>query len=330
MKATIKDIARAVGVSPSTVSRALHDNERISPAVRERIKRAAKEMDFHPNLMARSLVNRQSHIIGVVFPEEAGLNLRNPFYPEVLQGMGHSASLRRYQLLLLTGTPGISVQETCRQAVNEGYVSGLILLTAKDVPPVDYDVPVVTIGHPEEEEQRFWVDNNNVLAGYEATVHLLSHGHERMMFVGYNSSARFTVDRRRGVEKALAEKGLTLPEAWVLPGAADPLALDEVLRQPQPPTAAVCTDDLTAIRLSQMLSAMGRSVPEDLSLISFNNIESSRWHTPPLTTFDVGPYQLGANAMNLMLDVLDGTIEKPTSVEVPFMLIGRESVAKLK
>lgn len=329
MKATIKDIARMVGVSPSTVSRALHDNERISPAVRERVKQAAQELNFHPNLMARSLVSRQSRIIGVVFPESAGLNLRNPFYPEVLQGMGHSASLRRYQLLLLTGAPGVSVEETCRQAVAEGYVSGLILLTACDHLPVK-EVPVVTIGHPGDAEKRCWVDNNNVLAGHEAAAYLLARGHERMLFVGYDSGERFTADRLSGVRKALAEHGLPLPDPWVLPADGDGAMLEHLLRQTPPPTAAVCVDDLTAIRLSQQLSAMGLSVPADLSLISFNNIEAGRWHIPPLTTFDVAPYQLGANAMNLILDLLDGEAPQATAVEVPFALVERESVATLK
>lgn len=330
MKVTIKDVARAAGVSPSTVSRALHDNDRISPEVRSRVKQVAQDMNFHPNLMARSLVNRQTRIIGVVFPEEAGLNLRNPFYPEVLQGLGHAAGQRRYQILLLTGAPGVSSQEICREAVDAGYVSGLILLTAKDMPPVEYDVPVVTIGHPVDAERRCYVDNDNVHAGYAAASHLLAHGHRRVLFVGYDSSVIFTVDRRKGVEKALAEASLALPDHWVLPGTADSARLESLFAQPDAPTAAVCVDDLTAIRLSRQLSAMGRSVPGDLSLISFNNNESSHYHVPPLTTFDVAPYQLGSNAMKLMLNMLDGTVTEPTAIDVPFTLIERYSVADLR
>jgi len=88
MKVTIKDVAKAAGVSPSTVSRALHDNPRISEEMRKQIKKIAQEMDFHPNQMARSLVSRRSHIIGVVFSGEGGDNLNHSFYPSVLQGLG--------------------------------------------------------------------------------------------------------------------------------------------------------------------------------------------------------------------------------------------------
>ena len=87
MKATIKDVARVAGVSPSTVSRALHDSPRISEKVRERVKQAAKELDFHPNQMAKSLVSRKTRIVGIVFPGYVSKSLGNPFYPSLLQGL---------------------------------------------------------------------------------------------------------------------------------------------------------------------------------------------------------------------------------------------------
>ena len=91
MKATIKDVARVAGVSPSTVSRALHDSPRISEKVRERVKQAAKELDFHPNQMAKSLVSRKTRIVGIVFPGDVSKSLGNPFYPSLLQGLGRAA-----------------------------------------------------------------------------------------------------------------------------------------------------------------------------------------------------------------------------------------------
>lgn len=91
MKATIKDVARAAGVSPSTVSRALHDSPRISEKVRERVKQAAKALDFHPNQMAKSLVSRKTRIVGIVFPGDVSKSLGNPFYPSLLQGLGRAA-----------------------------------------------------------------------------------------------------------------------------------------------------------------------------------------------------------------------------------------------
>ena len=103
VKCTIKDVAKAAGVSPSTVSRALHNNPRISEQARERIRALAKEMGFHPNQMARSLVNRRTRVIGIVFPANLAESLGHPFYPQVLQGLGQTAAERRHYVLLGTG-----------------------------------------------------------------------------------------------------------------------------------------------------------------------------------------------------------------------------------
>ena len=169
MKATIKDVARAAGVSPSTVSRALHDSPRISEKVRERVKQAAKALDFHPNQMAKSLVSRKTRIVGIVFPGDVSKSLGNPFYPSLLQGLGRAAGERRYHLLLVTGGGEVSAEEASRQAVDSGYVSGLVLLAAEDVPTRDPGVPVVVIGHPRDEAGWHYVDNDNVAARPRST-----------------------------------------------------------------------------------------------------------------------------------------------------------------
>ena len=130
VKCTIKDVAKAAGVSPSTVSRALHNNPRISEQARERIRALAKEMGFHPNQMARSLVNRRTRVIGIVFPANLAESLGHPFYPQVLQGLGQTAAERRHYVLLGTGQGGETTPEAIRQLVDSGYVSGLVLLAA--------------------------------------------------------------------------------------------------------------------------------------------------------------------------------------------------------
>ena len=116
VKCTIKDVAKAAGVSPSTVSRALHNNPRISEQARERIRALAKEMGFHPNQMARSLVNRRTRVIGIVFPANLAESLGHPFYPQVLQGLGQTAAERRHYVLLGTGQGGETTPEAIRRA----------------------------------------------------------------------------------------------------------------------------------------------------------------------------------------------------------------------
>lgn len=331
MKATIKDVARAAGVSPSTVSRALHDNPRISEAVRARIKQVAQEMDFHPNQMARSLVSRKTRIVGIIFPGDVGKSLGNPFYPVVLQGLGHAASMRRHHMLLITGSEEVSSAEASLEVADSGYVSGLIRLMAEDASATEPDVPMVVIGHPVDAENRYCVDNDNPKAGYDATRYLLDKGHRRIMLLGYNKTLMFTVDRLSGYRRALEEVGLPFVREWVLPAQAahDTQMLQRLFGSDAPPTAVVCLDDSMAIELTSTLKTIGLRVPEDVSLVAFNNTETGRCHSPALTSFDVDPYRLGTHAMDLMLDVLKGLVTEPCSIEVPIRLIERDSVAAI-
>ena len=332
MKVTIKDVAKAVGVSPSTVSRALHNNRRISQEVRDRVQKAAEEMNFHPNQMARSLVSRQTRIVGIVFPGGATKNMGNPFFPLVLQGLGAAAGARHYNLLLATGSEELTSIEAGKQLVDGGYVSGLILLAAEDVPAERLSVPVVLVGRPPHECIRLSVDNNNVEAGYQAARYLLDRGHRRLMFLGYDRQFIVTVDRLTGFEKALKEARLPLPKEWLVPGrylesSIDKARLEAIFRGPDRPTGVVCIDDALAIGLCGFLKRLGLNAPQDVSLISFNNTDAGRYHIPSLTSFDVDAYHLGMRAMELMLDVLGDCAQEPAAIEVPFTLIERDSVA---
>ena len=335
MKVTIKDVAKAAGVSPSTVSRALQNNNRISPEVRARVQQVAREMDFHPNQMARSLVSRQSRIIGIVFPSDMSMNLGNPFYPLVLEGLGHTASENHYHILLITGSESVSAAEASREAIDSGYVSGLITLAAENAPTEKPPLPMVVLGHPIDPMNCCSVDNDNVRLGYEATRYLLSRGHERILLVGYDERYMFTVDRRAGYEKALTQAGLSLRSDWIVTNAMmrNPQEHERLVRlfcDEGRPTAAVCMDDEQAIGMEHLLDSIGLKVPQDVSIIGVNNTEASRYHHPPLTTIDVHPYQLGVHAMNLMLDMLNEKVTAPSSVTVPFTLMERQSVADIR
>jgi len=332
MKVTIKDVAKAAGVSPSTVSRALHDNPRISEEMRKQIKKIAQEMDFHPNQMARSLVSRRSRIIGVVFPGENGESLNHSFYPSVLQGLGHVAGARHYHMLLGTGAEGDSIAEAVRQLTDSGYAEGLILLAAEDVPAADTaGLPIVTLGHPINAENGYYVDNDNVAAGKAATRYLLDRGHKRIALLGYDKQFMVTADRRSGYLEALEEAGLPSRPEDVVPSrylynTTDEKHLRSLFEGEDRPTAVVCMDDAQAITLCHMLSDMGLSVPEDVSLISYNDTPAGRLNNPPLTSINVDPYQLGQKAMELIITLVKHPETPPTGLIIPFAIVERESV----
>jgi len=332
MKATIKDVAKAAGVSPSTVSRALQNNPRISEAARSRIRQIAEDMGFRPNQIARSLVNRETRVIGVVFPANLSQSLAHPFYPQVLQGLGQIAAQRKHYMLLGTGQEGQSTADVIRSLEDSGYVSGLILLAAEEGFDAGCSLPAVTIGRPAGTENMYCVDNNNISVGREAAQYLIDRGHEKLMLLGWDSQYAVTVHRRIGFEQALKDNGLPLREDWIVPtrfldNHTDQSSLMSIFRKEERPTAVVCMDDAQAITLTACLGSLGLTVPWDVSLISFNNTEAGRLHMPALTSFDVNPFQLGSSAMNMMLDILSGQ-EPPTCIEVPFLLMERDSVAR--
>jgi DNA-binding LacI/PurR family transcriptional regulator len=337
LKATIKDVARLAGVSPSTVSRALHDNPRISKEVRKRVRDAAKTLDFHPNLMARSLVKQETRIVGVLFAESASTSMGHPFYPAVLQGLGKVAAERRYHMLLSTGVENMSEADAMRDLADSGFASGLICLStftdARDA-SAGITLPVVEIGHPLDPENSYYVDNDNILAGQEATRCLLAHGHRRILFLGYDRRFVMMEHRLQGFRHAMAEYGSPVREDWIVPArmmekTPDFTHLSEIFRGQGRPTAVVSMDDPLSLDFSGFLLTLGLSVPANVSIVSFNNTQAGQYQTPALTTIDVHPRELGIHAMTLLLDMLQGTVERPTHIDVPFTLIRRDSVADI-
>ncbi|HNW87336.1 MAG TPA: LacI family DNA-binding transcriptional regulator [Candidatus Limiplasma sp.] len=337
-KATIKDVARLAEVSPSTVSRALRDNPRISEEVRARVRRVAKELDFHLNQMARSLVKRETRIVGVLFAESASTSMGHPFYPAVLQGLGKVAGERRYHMLLSTGAENMSEEDAMRDMADSGFASGLICLATLTDPNANSEsigLPMVEIGHPLYPERSYYVDNDNVLAGYEATKYLLERGHRRILFLGYDGRFFMMVNRLKGFRQAMAEYGIPVHEDWVVPAkmienTPDFIHLGEIFRADARPTAVVSMDDPLSVGLNGFLLTLGLSVPADVSVVSFNNTQVGQYHSPALTSIDVHPRELGMHAMTLLINMIKGAVEEPTHVDVPFTLVERDSVAAIR
>lgn len=336
MKVTIKDVARLAQVSPSTVSRALQGSTRISAEMRENIQQIADELGFRPNQMARSLVKRHSHIVGVMFPGSAANSMGHPFYPAVLRGVGQIAGERGYHMLLSTGNENMSDADAVRDLADTGYVSGLLLLAAQDSPLEELlptqPMPVVEIGHPPDAANRYYVDTDNIRAGETVTRYLLDRGHRRILFLGYSARFFVTVDRRTGYENALRASGIQPKEAWIVPSRfiennTDNAILHAIFTGDDRPTAVVSMDDPLSIGLISFLQTLGLSVPKDVSIISFNNTQAGEYAMPALTSVDIKPQLLGARAMKLLLNVIEGRTSSPTHIEVPFTLIERGSVA---
>ncbi len=338
MAVTIKDVASAAGVAPSTVSRVIADHPRISPATKKRVKKAMKEMGYHPNVNARSLANRSTQAIGVVMSSSADKALQNPFFPEVLRGISAIAHSLDYSMLLSTGGTDEEMLEGVERMVHGNRVDGIILLYSQINDPVmnfllEKEFPFTMIGKPfDRVDEITHVDNDNIRGGKEITNHLIELGHDRIAFIGGSTDLVVTLDRLKGYQVALQEAGLPIREDYrvhtefLKSGGRD--AVHQLFSLENPPTGIVIADDLMTIGVINMLEEFGMLVPEDISIVSFNNVYLAEVTRPPLTTVDIHIYELGSQAAKCLIEKVRNKDEPAKRIIVPFNIKHRLSTQR--
>lgn len=331
---TIKDIARLAGVSPSTVSRVVSNSPRISRDTADKVRRIMTEHGYHPNQTAKSLVSRTTHTLGIMLPRPAEELFRNDFFGELLRGIVTQSTRMGYDLLMTTVTGEQNELNTISRLAKGRRVDGLVLLGARrDDPLIAYlsenDFPFVVIGRSETHPHIPMVDNDNVQASYDATCHLIAQGHQRIAFVSGPPTLTLSHDRLKGYRQALEEHGLESKEEWIVEGEflqeSGFRSMSLFMSMQERPTALVAIDDNVAFGVLSGLAELGFRVPEDLSLIGFNNIPLAELATPPLSSIDIGTYQLGYTAIVSLLEAIQGKKPRKTPLLIPHKLIVRAS-----
>lgn len=336
---TIKDVAKRAGVAPSTVSRVISGSSRISPATTARIKHIMEELGYHPNMMAKSLVSKTTRTLGIILPRPAEEMFLNLFFSEFIRGIVSHASRSGYDLLMTSGATEREEVEAITRLVKGGRVDGILLLSSRrDDPVIRFlhrdEFPFVLIGRSPEFEDILSVDTNNVQAAYDATEHLIAQGHERIGFVSGPPQLVISQDRLQGYQQALKEAGLPMKQHWTVEGEflqeSGYRAMSMIMSLPEPPTALVVIDDVVAIGVLRGLTEIGFKVPDDISLISFNNIAMSQLTSPPLTTVDIGIYQLGYSASQVLISNIQGEPAHRNRILIPHRLVNRESTGRIR
>ena len=212
MPVTIKDVAKAAGVSPSTVTRVIQNKSTISDQTKKRVRKAMKDLNYHPNLNARSLVSSYSQVIGLVLPDDSDAFYQNPFFPSVLRGIAQVASENHYAIQIATGKDEKERLNAISQMVYGKRVDGLIFLYAQEDDPlvnlvVEEQFPFLILGKSLSPFIPL-VDNDNVQAGFDATEYFIKKGCSRIAFIGGTKKLFVTKDRLTGYEQALEEHQL--------------------------------------------------------------------------------------------------------------------------
>lgn len=324
--ATIKDVARAAGVSVATVSRALNGAENVLPDTRQRIVDVARELRYSPSGAARSLITRRTDTIGALLPD-----LHGEFFSELIRGIDQAARARGLHLLLSSSHDDADEAAAALRAMN-GRVDGLIVMSphadddflSQNLPP---SLPAVLLnsGVSQPTQRVFAVDNFG--GAREMTEHLVRSGRRRIAFLGGPASNFEARERERGYRAGLPKD----VQPWLLQGdffEAGGQRAGELLLNLDPgarPDAVFAANDIMAIGLLGTLVAAGVRVPEDIALAGFDDIPVARYVSPALTTMHVPIAALGSQALDALADALEENSTDASATVMPVQLVVRRS-----
>jgi DNA-binding LacI/PurR family transcriptional regulator len=332
--ATIKDVAKLAGVSPSTVSRVLADNRRISPATKERVKKIITELNYHPNMIARSLIKRSSHTLGLILSRSTDSAFSNPFFSEIIRGISVVTQSYHYNLMLATAEDYVEEAKQCLRMVTEKRVDGILLLASRvndELIPelLKNDYPFVVVGRAPDLNKCYSVNNDNIQAAYSAVRHLFNLGHQRIALLNGPEEFIFCQDRYEGYRFAFREYGIENNPALVKKGSLTQeggyqLTL-ELLNLDVPPTAIFAVDDLMVIGAYKAIKEKGLLIPEDIALVGFNDDPLASVIEPALTTIRIPIYEMGLAAATMIIGLLQNQEIFPAQKVLSSELIVRDS-----
>lgn len=307
---TIKEVAQAAGVSPSTVSRALNDSPLIREETKARIRRIAAELGYERNELARGLVKGVSGVIGLVVPDIA-----NPFFAEITKGVGEVAHQRGYGLILCSTEGDRAKEESYLGILRRKRVDGLILasVTVDDPHLVELKragLPFVLVSRLSRTVAGPYVITDDKRGARLAVEHLISLGHERIGFIGGPEDVQSSRDRREAFADTLSEHGLRLRTDWAcfadFSQRAGRAAALRILSQKQRPTAIFAANDVIALGVMEAAGELGLGIPEDLSLVGYDDIVYASLPRVQLTTVAQPTLEMGRIAASYILDVAAG------------------------
>lgn len=325
MSTTIRDVAKRVGVSPSTVSRALNKKGRIGKATRRKILRAAQEMDYHPNVNARGLATNRTGNVGIII-DKRHRPLLSSFYDRIILKVEEETGNQGYHLVFAT-TDGGSSPPRC---VQERHVDGLILMgcdiSAELILCLQKGSPIVLVDNRLDGANS--IETENIGGGYKAVEHLIELGHREIGFISEPLSNLNFRERFEGYSLALKEHGLEYDDNLVAEGITRPdhgyIAMTILLEKGRP-SAVFAANDSTAVGALRAIAEKGLRVPDDIAMVGFDDGEIASHTDPPLTTARIFRERMGMLAAKRLVDLIKNPDQPPVQIRLSTELIIRES-----
>ncbi|MFD2115755.1 LacI family DNA-binding transcriptional regulator [Paenibacillus yanchengensis] len=333
MNITIKDIARVTNVSPATVSRVLNNVGGYNEATRKKVLQAAAELGYRRNESARSLVKNSSNLIGVIMPQVSTL-----FYGDIMTGIERAAHQSGYSIIIShSGNVGDKIPE-CIKLMAERKVDGLIIATVEIndehlAMVQELRIPYLLLATRMPDRNVPYLKVNDFDAAYTATHHLIENGHEKIGLVGLSLTDRVAgTTRFEGYKRALEDNGLKFDPHLVKEGDygfySGQRAMQSYLQEKTELTAVFCVSDDVALGVISVAADHGIQIPDDLSVVGYDNTIIAEMSIPPLTSIDQPFMEMGEEGCSMVIDAIRHK-QKIYSKIMPYTLVERRSVKQI-
>ncbi len=340
MAITIRDIAKKVGVSPSTVSRVMNGKGVISEETCQKINLAVEELHYYPNSLARNFANNSTYAIGLVINAQDEKAFSNAFFTRSVFAIEKVAQNNGYNLIITNDHEEGRIKSSIDKLVFEKRVDGIILpsaiLNAKLIQKLQsQDFPFVVLGQPGIARKACcWVDVDNTQGAELAVQHLLEQGYRKIAFITDNRKAVFVQNRLNGYRNGLAAAGIPIEENDILECSKeddDCLArISALLQSDVPPDAFVCCDNILAFYVMRAAGSLGLKIPEEIGVLSFDNFPIAEYTEPSLTVIDVDTFHLGELAAAILIRKIERDNSVCQQTLISTRLIKRQSTSHMK
>ncbi len=329
-RVTIGDVAAEAGVSVATVSKVINDRYGVAENTSARVRAVIDELGYHASLVGQSLRSRRTKVVGVLVRD------LEPFSTELLKGVARGIRDTGYELVVFSGCGQADDQAGWERRylsrISGTLADGAILVTPGSIDET-FGTPVVAVDHNAHSSTLPTVDSENLEGAVAATQYLIDLGHRRIGFLAGRSDLESARLRERGYREALARAGIAVDESLVQVGGYDAATAAEPARRllelESRPTAIFAANDVTALETIAVARSVGMRVPDDLSVVGFDNVPESALGDPTLTTVEQPIQEMGREAVRLLLELIEDPLLPPARVILPTRLVVRQSCREL-
>jgi len=335
---TLEDIAELAGVSRSTVSRVVNEHPNVRPNVRKRVLEVIQNTGYHPNVAARTLVSQRSWTLGLILPLSVSFFFTDPYYPHLIKGIAQACNQYDYTLALFLVSSKDDEEKMFPRVSRRSMLDGVIVQSGHHGDQgiigrlVDADMPLVVVGRPYRSDNISYLDIDNVNSAYNAVLHLIRLGYQRIGTITGPLTSTVGIDRRDGYRKALFERGRAIEESLIIEGdfteAGGYYAMQQLMRAK--PNAVFAASDIMAIGAMRAVRDAGLRIPDDIAFVGFDDLPIATMFDIQLTTIRQPVVSFGAKAVEILIDQIENGSNPPRHIIMDTELVIRDSCGAVR